>query len=99
MAMKNPPVHHGFDRSRIEAESQLDGVSELIPTTWMPGRRQLASWAVGLLVLAAVVIGVLHYSSIERFVELARGSRPQWLLLCIVTQMLTYACVTTVWRQ
>ena len=41
---------------------------------------------------------VLHASELERFAELARGARPEWLLLAFALQVVTYACTAAVWR-
>ena len=97
--MKHPPGHHGSDRSPIEVESRPDDGLEHFLAYWGLGRRRVLPWILGLITLSALIAIVAHFSSIERFIELARGSRPQWMFLACVTQTLTYVCAATVWRQ
>lgn len=97
--MKHLPVHHDSARSPIEVESRPDDGQEHLLADWGLGRRRVLAWVLGLFTLSALIVVVAHFSSIERFIELARGSRPEWMFLACVTQILTYVCAATVWRQ
>lgn len=61
--------------------------------------RRLGYWLFGLLVLGAVVLMVLRLAELERFAELARAAQPQWLILAVGLQLLTYICVAWVWHS
>jgi uncharacterized protein (TIRG00374 family) len=65
----------------------------------MPTKWQAAPWLFGLLLLALVILVVLKVGELERFVQLARGAEPKWLLLALVLQLATYACTASVWRS
>lgn len=60
---------------------------------------RLAPWLVGLLALAALVTVVLHLGEIERFVAIARESRPEWLAVAVLAQLATYVCAAAVWHR
>lgn len=62
-------------------------------------RRAQAAWAMGLLCLLALVLMVVHASSLERSLALARAARPGWLLIALAAQIATYVCAALVWRQ
>lgn len=57
------------------------------------------TWFVGLLTLCALVIFVLRIGQLERFVELARGARPGWLLVALGVELATYAVAAGVWQR
>lgn len=59
--------------------------------------RTRLSWLSGLLVLAAVVTVALHFTELERFVELARNAHPAWLLGGLALQSVTYFAAAGVW--
>ena len=63
------------------------------------GWRQLLPWALGLVTLFALVLVVLHFSTIQEFTRLARAARPEWLFLLCVAQAATYVSASLVWRQ
>jgi hypothetical protein len=63
-------------------------------TPWRVG-----PWLFGLLLLAVLIIVVLRAGELERFVELARAAKPEWLLLALALQLATYACTASVWRS
>lgn len=60
---------------------------------------QLAPWLSGLALLGALIIVVLKVGELERFAELARAARPEWLLVALALQLATYACTASVWRS
>jgi uncharacterized protein (TIRG00374 family) len=60
--------------------------------------RSRISWLFGLLALAAVVLVASRFTEIERFIEIARGAEPVWLLVAIILQALTYVCAAGVWH-
>jgi uncharacterized membrane protein YbhN (UPF0104 family) len=64
------------------------------PTPW-----RAAPWLFGLLSLAVLILVVLKVGELERFVQLARGAEPKWLLLALALQLATYACTASVWRS
>ena len=53
----------------------------------------------GLIALAAVIGGVLHFGELERFAELAGNARPAWLILACAAQAGTYCCLAAVWSM
>jgi len=61
--------------------------------------RRLAPWASGLLTLAALILVVLHFGTLEEFTRLALAIRPGWFLLALVAQALTYVSASLAWRQ
>ena len=61
--------------------------------------RPLLTWVIGLLGFLAVVLAILHFGSLERFIELTRSAHPAWMLLAIVAQAATYVSAALVWRQ
>jgi uncharacterized membrane protein YbhN (UPF0104 family) len=58
-----------------------------------------APWLFGLLALGALILVVVRVGELERFVQLARGAEPEWLLLALALQLATYACTASVWRS
>lgn len=61
--------------------------------------RGLVPWISGLLTLAAVVMVVLHFGTLEEFGRLALGIRPGWFLLVLAAQASTYVSASLAWRQ
>jgi uncharacterized membrane protein YbhN (UPF0104 family) len=55
-------------------------------------------WVFGVLALFAVILVVLQIGELDRFVALARGAKPGWLLLAAALQALTYVCAASVWH-
>ena len=62
-------------------------------------KRAQAAWALGLLCLVALVLVVVHASSLERSLALARAARPGWLLIALAAQVATYVSAALVWRE
>ena len=58
------------------------------------GRGVVTRFAFGVLVLAALVLAVLHFSDIAELATLARSARPEWLLLAVLAQAGTYLAVS-----
>jgi uncharacterized protein (TIRG00374 family) len=83
------------------APSIETGLVEIAPGLLgkVSGVRPLLSWVFGLLGFLALILVVLHFSSLERIVELARSARPAWLLLAVLVQAATYVSAALVWRQ
>lgn len=63
------------------------------------GWRRLLPWAFGLVTLAALVLVVLHFGTVEQFTRLAWSAQPEWLLIACVAQAGTYVSASLVWRQ
>lgn len=61
--------------------------------------RRILSWGFGLAALGAVILATLQFGSIDRFFQLARTARPEWLLLAVAAQAATYLCAADVWRR
>jgi uncharacterized membrane protein YbhN (UPF0104 family) len=59
--------------------------------------RGAARLTLGLAVLALLVLGVLHFGELERFIALLRGIEPQRLLPAVLLQATTYLCTAGVW--
>jgi glycosyltransferase 2 family protein len=60
--------------------------------------RRLVAWLPGLIVLPALIGVVLHYGTIEKFADLVRSARPEWLLPALLAQLATYVFVALSWR-
>jgi uncharacterized protein (TIRG00374 family) len=71
---------------------------ELSLNAWA-GRNVVTRWAFGILILAALVAVVLHFSDFTDLVTLARSARPEWLLLALLAQAGTYFCAGSVLRE
>jgi len=56
-------------------------------------------WAFGLLTLFALILVILHFSSLEEFTRLALAARPEWFILACIAQAATYVSASLVWRQ
>lgn len=61
--------------------------------------RRLAVWTTGLLVLLGLVLVVAHVGEVERFSELVRHVRPEWLAVALVLQAATYVCAAAIWQR
>jgi uncharacterized protein (TIRG00374 family) len=68
------------------------------PPAPLPWWRRLLSWLPALIVLPALVAVAWEHSSIERFIELAEGARPEWLLPALAAQVATYVFAALSWR-
>lgn len=66
---------------------------------WAIGRGVIRGWAFGLLVLAALILIVLHFSDMTELTTLARSARPEWLLLALLAQSGTYLFAGSVLRE
>ena len=86
-------------RRASETASRSADKGPSLLSDWEPGRRQVLPWLLGLVTLSALLVGALHFSSLQAFVQLARAARPEWLLLACVAQMGTYVCAATVWHR
>lgn len=51
----------------------------------------------GLLTLAALVVFVLHFGTVEEFTRLALAARPEWFFLACAAQAATYVSASLVW--
>jgi uncharacterized membrane protein YbhN (UPF0104 family) len=71
----------------------------LLETKPTPAWRLLAVWGLGVLALAALVVVVLRLGELERFLDLARSARPQWLVLALGAQVSTEICAAGVWQR
>jgi uncharacterized protein (TIRG00374 family) len=60
-------------------------------THWLP-------WLFGLAILVAVVLLSLHLSETEGFFRLVKQSRPGWIFVAIILQLLTYVAQGEVFR-
>lgn len=65
----------------------------------LPSRRStVAAWLFGLLLFAAVLGVLVHFSELEELANLLRRLRPEWLLTAFGLQCLTYVCAAAVWQ-
>lgn len=60
--------------------------------------RRLIGWLPALVALPSLLVAVFHYSSLEKFVELARTAQPEWLLPALAAQVATYFLAALGWR-
>ncbi len=58
-----------------------------------------ASWAVGVIAIACVVVVAVKRGEAEEFARLARSIQPMWLVAAAVLQAGTYACDAQIWRR
>ena len=58
----------------------------------------VATWAIGLLAFAAVIVVVLRLSELEQMARLLRELRPRWFLAAFALQAATYVCAAAVWH-
>lgn len=68
------------------------------PPAPLPWWRRLLSWLPALIVLPALIAVAWEHSSIESFIELAQGARPEWLLPALAAQVATYVFAALSWR-
>ena len=66
----------------------------------VPVRRslQLLAWMFGAALVAAVVVGALHFSEAREFALLAERAEPWWLILAVVFQAGTYLAQGQIFR-
>lgn len=57
----------------------------------------LRSWLLGVLLLAGLLVVASHFGELEQFIEIVRRAEPVWLVLALLLQLGTYACVSWVW--
>ena len=62
-----------------------------------PARR--GKWITGVLLLGVVIALVVHLGRGERYLDLLRQARPEWLLVTLVLQVGTYLCAALVWQR
>jgi uncharacterized membrane protein YbhN (UPF0104 family) len=77
-----------------ELAASLEAASARPSGVW-----RFAPLAVGLLALAALLIAVVHFGEVERFADMARGALPEWMLLAVLAQCVTYVCAAAVWHR
>src|SRR5471030_1807412 len=61
--------------------------------------RRLAGWLPAFIALPVLVGAILHYGSLEKFIELARTARPEWMLPALAVQIATYFFSALSWHQ
>ncbi len=59
--------------------------------------RMIGWWFTGFLCFGAVLIIILHFGELGKFLEVIRNTRPQWLILAALLQALSYVSATGVW--
>jgi uncharacterized membrane protein YbhN (UPF0104 family) len=60
--------------------------------------RTAIRWLPGLIIVPALIAVVLHYGSIEKFAELVKTARPEWLVPALAAQLATYGFAALSWR-
>ncbi len=67
---------------------------------WKPHHRSgWISWLLGAALLAAVIVGALHFSEERAFVRLAERAEPWWLAVAVFLQVATYVAQGAIWRR
>lgn len=98
-----PPPAAQVDTTSLREQAAQSGFAHGAIAPALPGkeskRRAAILWIIGLMGFIALVFVVLHVGSIERFIEIARSTRPAWLLLALGVQFGTYLCAALVWHQ
>ncbi len=71
-----------------------------------PGARPLSAryrglkyWIIGLILLLGVIVAAKHLGDIDRFAQLVKQARPEWLIAALFFQAATYFTSAAVWRQ
>ncbi|HTW53201.1 MAG TPA: lysylphosphatidylglycerol synthase transmembrane domain-containing protein [Bradyrhizobium sp.] len=62
-------------------------------------RSRFAPWISGLLTLAAMVLVVVHFGTLEEFARLVVAIQPAWFLLALAAQAGTYVSASLSWAQ
>lgn len=57
----------------------------------------IRSWLIGLLLLSGLILIVTHFVELEHFTDLVRRAKPEWLILALLLQIVTYVSVSVVW--
>lgn len=78
-------------KSRLSLKS-VHGASRL---PWL----SIARWFTGIVCIGAVIAVALNIADLERLMIVLRGIEPQWLLLGLLTQGLTYAAAAGIWHE
>ncbi len=55
------------------------------------------SWLLGVVVLAALVVFVLHFGDFTVFLAAVRHANPLWIAAAVAVQAATYACAAAIW--
>ena len=76
-----------------------EAVLPIRPHTARSRWRRLLGWLPAIIALPALVAAVFHYGSLEKFFELARSARPEWLIPALAAQIGTYLFGALSWRQ
>lgn len=62
-------------------------------------RRWIAFTIVGVIALAAVILVAINVGEIGAFAVQAARAKPEWLGVAALSQLATYACLSTVWAR
>jgi len=73
-------------------------------TAQLPPRRggrwaRLAPLFFGILIAAALVAAILHFADLQRFMQMLRRARPEWLIVALAFQASTYVSVALGWQS
>jgi uncharacterized membrane protein YbhN (UPF0104 family) len=88
----------GVAGDRVGTVHGHDGSDSSFPTLTAPRvayRHRRMAFA--LLLLAAVLGTIVHFSEIRALASIVRNMRPEWLLGAVTLQALTYVCAARVW--
>jgi uncharacterized protein (TIRG00374 family) len=55
------------------------------------------TWLLGFLLAAAIAFAAFHWGDVKQFARLVAQAEPMWLLLALVTQLLTYVALALEW--
>ena len=61
--------------------------------------RVIGWWLTGFLCFGAVIIFIFNIGELQKFVEVARSIRPQWLFLALLIKALSYVSAAGLWHQ
>jgi uncharacterized membrane protein YbhN (UPF0104 family) len=61
-------------------------------------RASAAAWASAVLLFAAVLAVMVHFSEWQAWRRLLRSLDPRWLLAAVVVQAATYFCAAAIWQ-
>lgn len=76
-------------------ELETDQVQSIRHQRWLA----VARWFTSFICIGAVVAVILNIGDIEHFIAVLRGIQPQWLVLAVISQSLTYVAAAAIWHQ
>lgn len=77
-------------RSSKSSERDRESLTRKVLSSWR-------TWLLGLFLLAALAFAGFHWGDVKQFAKLLTQAEPIWLLVALVTQLLTYVALALEW--